>query len=194
MICVDVAIKTHQPEAILSRTVLEVRRFMEIHFVSEENLMRETAYPDVESHRSLHAELLIQLTAMTAKLSVHREFPEDLLSFLNDWLIAHIAGHARDLTRHVRQSSDRPVTESIYAEYLPGVASAAGRSGPDQEHVNTAESRARTPQSAPLVVAVARRSPDCGCALRQGREALAFARHEESSGLFVSGFSLDRHP
>ena len=39
-------------------------------------------------------------------------------------------------------------------------------------------------------VANARRSSGYGCALRQGREALAFARHKQSSGLFVSGLSL----
>ena len=33
-----------------------------------------------------------------------------------------------------------------------------------------------------------------GCALRQGREALAFARHKQSSGLLMSGLSLDRTP
>ncbi len=44
----------------------------------------------------------------------------------------------------------------------------------------------------PLVVANARHSPSYGCALRQGQEALAFARHKQSSGLFVSGLSLDR--
>ena len=33
-----------------------------------------------------------------------------------------------------------------------------------------------------------------GCALRRGREALAFARHKQSSGLFMSGLSLDRTP
>jgi hypothetical protein len=43
-----------------------------------------------------------------------------------------------------------------------------------------------------LVVANARHSPSHGCALRQGRETLAFARHKQSSGLFVSGLSLDQ--
>ena len=33
-----------------------------------------------------------------------------------------------------------------------------------------------------------------GCALRRGREAPAFARHKQSSGLCVSGLSLDRTP
>ncbi len=36
----------------------------------------------------------------------------------------------------------------------------------------------------------ARRSTSDGCALRQGQEALALARHKQSSGLFVSGLGL----
>jgi len=49
-------------------------------------------------------------------------------------------------------------------------------------------------KSRPLVVANARHSPSYVCALRQGQEALAFARHKQSSGLFVFGLSLDRAP
>ena len=49
-------------------------------------------------------------------------------------------------------------------------------------------------QRRPVVVANARHSPGYGYALRQGREALAFARHKQPSGLFMSGLSLDRTP
>ena len=51
---------------------------------------------------------------------------------------------------------------------------------------------AHHPHTHPLVVANPRHSPGYGCGLRQGQEALAFARHKQSSGLFVSGLSLDR--
>ena len=51
---------------------------------------------------------------------------------------------------------------------------------------------AQHPKTPPLVVANARHSPGYVCALRQGQQALAFARHKQSSGLFVSGLSLDR--
>ena len=114
----DVAIKTHQSDSTVSRIILEVRKFVEFHFVSEENLMRETDYPETDSHRTIHSELLLSLTSMTAKLASHREYPEDLLYFLNDWLIEHIAGHDQQVAQHVRTSNDRPVAELIYAEYL----------------------------------------------------------------------------
>ncbi len=115
----DVAIKTHQPDATLARIVVEARKFVEFHFVSEENLMHETGYPGVEAHRTRHGELLAELNAMMAKLASHREYPEDLLDFLVRWLVEHIAVHDQGVARHARSAPDRPVAELIYAEYLP---------------------------------------------------------------------------
>lgn len=114
----DIGIKTHQPDATLTRIVLEVTKFVQFHFVSEENLMRETNYPGLEAHRKLHADLLVELKEMTSKLSAHREYPEDLLYFLNQWLIKHIADNDQLVARHARDASDRPVAELIYQEYL----------------------------------------------------------------------------
>jgi hypothetical protein len=51
---------------------------------------------------------------------------------------------------------------------------------------------AQRPKAALLVAAHARHGPSRGCALRQGREALAFARHKQSSELCVSGLSLEQ--
>jgi hemerythrin-like metal-binding protein len=113
-----VAIKLHQPEATVSRIVLEVRRFVEFHFISEENLMIETGYPGAEAHQTVHRELLAELNAKMAKLHSHREYPEDLLDFLVRWLLEHIAHHDQHVARHARSSAERPVAELIYAEYL----------------------------------------------------------------------------
>ena len=49
----DVAIKTHAPDAIVSRIVLEVSQFVKFHFISEENIMYETKYPSIEGHMTL---------------------------------------------------------------------------------------------------------------------------------------------
>lgn len=114
----DVAIKLHQPAATLARIVLEVRRFVEFHFISEENLMLETGYPGVEAHQTVHRELLAELNAKMAKLHAHREYPEDLLDFLVRWLLEHISHHDQQVARHARTSVERPVAELIYAEYL----------------------------------------------------------------------------
>lgn len=114
----DVAIKTQLSDKTLTRIILEVRKFVEFHFVSEENLMHESNYPDTTAHRAVHTELLMKLNSMTAQLASHREYPDDLLSFLNDWLIDHIARHDQEIAEYVRKSENRPVAELIYKEYL----------------------------------------------------------------------------
>ena len=116
----DVAIKTQQPGDVLRHIVREVVRCVEFHFQSEENLMRETAYPGLQGHQALHAELLLELNAYVAKIAVRREFHEDLLSFLSLWLSQHIADHDQSVVKHVATSALRPVAEQAYAEYLGG--------------------------------------------------------------------------
>jgi hemerythrin len=66
----------------------------------------------------LHGELSMELNSMIAKLRSRREYPEDLLDFLNRWLIQHIANHDQLVAQHARNAVDRPVAESFYSEYL----------------------------------------------------------------------------
>lgn len=114
----DVAIKTKESAESLRYIVHEVVRCVEFHFQSEENLMRETAYPGLDAHQAFHAELLYELNSYVAKIAEGREFPEDLLSFLSMWLTRHIAEHDQLVIRHVETSARRPVAERAYPEYL----------------------------------------------------------------------------
>lgn len=117
----DVAIKTYQSEETIEQIIQELRKFVEFHFLSEENLMRETLYPGLEAHRALHTELLMRLGVFIAKVVARREFPEDLVDFLNRWLLEHIARHDQYVAQHVRNAVSRPIAESAYAEYLGGL-------------------------------------------------------------------------
>ncbi len=114
----DAAIKTNQPPGVQARIVLELKKFVEFHFISEENVMHESGYAKVDHHRELHANLLKDLNAMIGKVSAQREFADDLLYFLNQWLIDHIAGHDQVLAAHVQAAADRPVAELFYLEYF----------------------------------------------------------------------------
>jgi len=114
----DVAIKSHASDAVLRPIFLEVKKFVEFHFISEENIMRETGYPALEAHQKLHHELLLELNSMIAAIPSRREYPEDLLYFLGNWLINHIAEHDQLVAGHVQHSAERPVAESAYSEYL----------------------------------------------------------------------------
>ena len=114
----DIAIKTRQPEQAVRWIIVELKKFTEFHFISEENLMHEIGYPGVGEHALIHTELLVQLDMMLAKISHHREFPEDLLYFLNKWLVQHLAQEDMKIVDFLRLAVHRPIGEELYEQYL----------------------------------------------------------------------------
>ncbi|MFA6121974.1 MAG: hemerythrin family protein [Sideroxydans sp.] len=114
----DIAIKTREPEKTVLSVMLELKKFTEFHFVSEENLMREVGYPKVDDHALIHSDLLMQLDIALAKIGRHQEFPEDLLFFLNKWLANHVIHEDLKIAEYVRNGRRRPIGENLYAEYL----------------------------------------------------------------------------
>jgi hemerythrin len=114
----DVAIKTRQSDRLLSLTIRELKKFTEFHFLSEENLMREIGYPDLENHSIIHTDLLVQLDMMMVKIKNHKEFPEDLLYFLNKWLVQHLVKEDLKIANFARNSERRPIGEDLYDQYL----------------------------------------------------------------------------
>ena len=114
----DVAIKMPASEQVVNATISELRRFVEFHFVSEENLMRETGFPGIEEHQAKHVALLAQLKRLLLSVVTGTEFPEDLLYFLNEWLVQHIASEDQRVASHIQRCALRPVAEVIYPEFL----------------------------------------------------------------------------
>ncbi len=114
----DIAIKTRQPEQVIRSVMHELRKFTEFHFVSEENLMHEIGYPDVDDHALKHSELLMQLELMLAKIAHHKEFPEDLLHFLNKWVLNHVANEDMKIAEYAAQCGIRPIGEELYSQFM----------------------------------------------------------------------------
>lgn len=114
----DIAIKTRQSDQTIRWVMLELKKFTEFHFVSEENLMHEIAYPEVDEHALIHADLLMQLDMMLAKIAHHKEFPEDLLYFLNKWLVQHVVQDDLKIARFAELAEKRPLGEDLYQQYL----------------------------------------------------------------------------
>lgn len=114
----DIAIKTRQSEQAIRWVMLELKKFTEFHFLSEENLMHEIGYPGVSDHALVHSELLLQLEMMLAKIGHHREFPEDLLHFLNKWLVQHVVHDDLKIAEFIRHTDRHPMGEELYREYL----------------------------------------------------------------------------
>jgi len=120
MLCrkLDIAIKTRQDPQAIQRVILEVKKFAEFHFVSEQNLMHEIGYPEVEAHSRLHNTLLLELQTELQKIRHGSEFPEDLLYMLNHWLMDHIASEDAKIESYLRSAAKRPIGDSLYSEFF----------------------------------------------------------------------------
>ena len=114
----DVAIKTKQSDQFISLIIRELKKFTEFHFLSEEILMREIGYPELENHSMMHTDLLMQLDMMMVRIKNHKEFPGDLLYFLNKWLVQHLAKEDLKIANFARNSEKRPIGEDLYNQYL----------------------------------------------------------------------------
>ncbi len=114
----DIAIKTQESEQTVRCVMLELKKFVEFHFLSEENLMHEIGYPEVDNHALIHTDLLQQLDMMLTKISRHREFPEDLLYFLNNWVVDHLVKEDLKIANFIKHTGREPIGKHLYAEYL----------------------------------------------------------------------------
>lgn len=114
----DIAIKTRQSDQRIRWVMLELKKFIEFHFVSEECLMHELNYPQVHEHALIHSEALMQMDMMLARISHHKEFPEDLLYFLNKWFLEHVETDDMKIAEYARHAEQRPIGEDLYALFL----------------------------------------------------------------------------
>lgn len=70
----DIAVKSSLNHRIIMGVMLEIRKFTEFHFLSEENLMAELRYPGLRDHEKIHSELLSQFNVFIAKTNRPRSF------------------------------------------------------------------------------------------------------------------------
>ncbi len=83
----------------LLRVMKELASFCVDHFDHEEVEMKRYNYPDYESHKRIHTDLLEKVSAVVGK--AERGEPLDLiavLQFLKDWLYKHINGLDKQYT------------------------------------------------------------------------------------------------
>lgn len=114
----DITIKTKASDQTIRWGIQELKKFTEFHFVSEENLMREIGYPHADDHALLHSEFMMQFDMLVARISHHKEFPEDLLYFYNKWVSQHLLQEDRKVTEFASTAEKRAIAEDQYAHYL----------------------------------------------------------------------------
>jgi len=63
------------------------------HFADEERSFSQTHYPEEAQHKTLHKKLLEQVSDLIGKFNAGETLiAQDVINFLNDWLINHIKG------------------------------------------------------------------------------------------------------
>jgi len=88
-------------ERILVPTALMTINFAKIHFLTEQQLMEEAAYPGLEEHTAAHEELLKELLIVEKKSRQARD-ADGFLDFLKGWWLGHVNQHDRLYIPHLQ--------------------------------------------------------------------------------------------
>ena len=114
----DLALTSKMDQKVVMGIMLEIKKFTEFHFLSEENLMAELHYPGLADHERIHSELLGVLNVFIAKINRKQETPEDILPQIVTWVANHVVSEDLKIAEYVKKSSFRPIAEECYALYL----------------------------------------------------------------------------
>lgn len=114
----DLAITSRMGEKVIMGVLLEVKKFTEFHFLSEENLMTELHYPGLANHERIHSELLGVLNVFISKINRKQETPEDILPQIVSWVANHVVSEDLKIAEYVKGSSYRPIAEDSYGLYF----------------------------------------------------------------------------
>ncbi len=75
------------------------------HFADEERSFAQTHYPEETQHKALHKKLLEQVTELIGKFNAGETLiAQDVINFLQDWLINHIKGTDKKYGPHLNKN------------------------------------------------------------------------------------------
>ena len=91
------------PKERLVRILNEVEKYAEFHFISEENIMIDVAYPEKEHHAMLHRELLTRLKDQSQQFKTGHINAEEVFEFLFQWFAIHTSNEDKKLVNYIQQ-------------------------------------------------------------------------------------------
>ncbi len=84
------AIGAGRGEKVHNALFTELADYFTHHFGTEEELMRQHAYPEGEEHRSLHEGFVLKVRELRGRASSGEPaVSEEALRYLTDWLVRH---------------------------------------------------------------------------------------------------------
>ncbi|MCB1857928.1 MAG: hemerythrin family protein [Gammaproteobacteria bacterium] len=89
----QIAYKYHTGEEYERHALNELVNYTKYHFEREERMMAEREYPDLEAHKKLHRDMVMEVEKFLKEYeSRGHEALEGVATYLSDWLINHING------------------------------------------------------------------------------------------------------
>ncbi|MDO8605577.1 MAG: hemerythrin domain-containing protein [Phaeospirillum sp.] len=73
----------------LVRHCAELYKYADFHFFSEEGLLEDVGYNDIEGHRRLHKDLLDRLRAFIDSFAIDTYMASEMSGFLLNWFVSH---------------------------------------------------------------------------------------------------------
>ena len=89
----------------ISKSLKQLAVEMKEHFDEEEEFLASVAYPDLENHKQIHADLISKLNLFVEAQSLGQLEQERLGTFLKMWLKSHIMGVDRKYAAFLEQKS-----------------------------------------------------------------------------------------
>ena len=88
----------------VSRHLNEVKQYAVFHFTSEENIMLDLNYPDIEPHKKEHDRLLALFDNRVYQYRSEEIDLEQVVAFLFEWFALHTTQVDTKLARYIAQA------------------------------------------------------------------------------------------
>lgn len=98
------AMMVKQGHRAVPHVLEELVEYVQLHFTTEEQLMREMAFPEVDEHCREHLNFTNKVLALRKKYSQdHMLDSSEVLNFLCDWLRNHIIVNDKEIGEYMRR-------------------------------------------------------------------------------------------
>lgn len=93
------AVKNNESRESIYRIIDDVIAFTRLHFATEEQLMVQSGYPEIEAHKNKHKELIDEALHLKGKLDYVGE--QMFTEWFNHWPFARVLAHIQYADKQV---------------------------------------------------------------------------------------------
>ena len=95
------AVKNNESRKVIYQIIDDVISFTRVHFADEEQLMVKAAYPEIESHKKMHKELIDEALHLKGKFDYVDEHA--FRDWLTHWPLGRVLAHIKYADTHFEE-------------------------------------------------------------------------------------------